>query len=77
MAPTRKRTTVTQSWDDIGSAAGDLWSCLDEGGSMLAEEARTKTGLPANVLYAAIGWLAREGKLTLDGGGKTLRISLT
>lgn len=61
---------------DIGSAAGDLWCCLSEGGPMLAESARKKSGLSANVFYAAVGWLAREGKLGIEGNGKDMTLAL-
>ena len=37
---------------------------------------KSSVDAPADVILAAVGWLAREGKLTFDVSGKMLKISL-
>jgi len=61
----------------IGEAAGALWSALEgkaEGLSLA--QLKTKTGLGAELLNQAVGWLAREDKIGFQGSGKTLKLIL-
>lgn len=48
----------------IGENAGILWRKLESKGSLNFEELATETGLDAAAVFAAIGWLAREGKIS-------------
>lgn len=61
---------------DIGSAAGEVWRFLASHGPTAADTARRKTGLGSNVFYAAVGWLAREDKLSIRTEGKTVILEL-
>lgn len=47
----------------IGEAAGKVWQALSKSPLGLAEVARA-TKLPADLTNQAIGWLAREGKIS-------------
>ena len=61
----------------IGEAAGLLWSALEgKAEGLNLTQLKTKTGLGAEILNQAVGWLAREDKIGLRGVGKTLRLTL-
>ncbi|HOX05476.1 MAG TPA: winged helix-turn-helix domain-containing protein [Planctomycetota bacterium] len=49
----------------IGEAAGVIWRALDLQGYLTAEELSLETGLAEDRLNQGIGWLAREGKLSV------------
>lgn len=53
--------------EKIGQAAGLIWNQLNVNGLMTFNELKYNTHLTDIVLYSAIGWLAREGKLMIDG----------
>jgi len=60
----------------IGTNAGKVWTVLDEAGRQNVKEVKKTTKLTDKDLYAAIGWLAREGKISLEEIEKELYISL-
>lgn len=63
----------------IGLWAGALWTALSEAEGTLEFKALKKaTKLKEKETYAAIGWLAREGKINVVASedGKTLDVSL-
>ena len=53
--------------DQIGVYAGQVWQVLNQavamGTKQLKKESKLKTD---KELFAAIGWLAREGKITIQ-----------
>lgn len=49
----------------IGSWAGLVWSALNESGKLTVKVLKKATKLKEKDLYAALGWLAREGKITI------------
>lgn len=49
----------------IGSWAGKVWTALDAVESMDLKQLRKVTKLKEKEVYAAIGWLGREGKLNI------------
>ncbi|NLX66033.1 MAG: winged helix-turn-helix domain-containing protein [Bacteroidales bacterium] len=63
--------------EQIGINAGKVWSVLDESGRQNVKEIKKATKLTDKNLYAALGWLAREGKVTLEVEGKELIASLS
>jgi hypothetical protein len=63
--------------EKIGINAGKLWIVLDESGRQNMKEIKKVTKLTDKDLYTAIGWLAREGKITLEEVEKELFISLS
>lgn len=63
--------------NEIGLAAGDVWQYLEWNGACTIEQIKKALPLKESVVFMAVGWLAREGKLSLDVEGKTLRISLS
>ena len=62
--------------EEIGLNAGKLWSVLDENGKQNIKDVKKNLKITNNNLYAALGWLARENKITLETEGKEIFISL-
>ncbi len=62
--------------ETIGVNAGKVWSVLDISGRQNVKDVKETTKLTYNNLYAAIGWLAREGKIALETEDKEIFISL-
>ncbi|HBG56806.1 winged helix-turn-helix domain-containing protein [Proteiniphilum sp. UBA1028] len=63
--------------EKIGINAGKVWTVLDEEGRQKVKDVKKTTKLTDKDLYAAIGWLGREGKITLEEIEKELYISLS
>jgi hypothetical protein len=76
-AAKRKPTkTAEASLKDIGSSAGKVWHYLNAKGPASADAIKRGTKLPNDVLFAALGWLAREGKVLIEVEGKKLQVAL-
>lgn len=51
----------------IGTNAGLVWNVLNEGGKMSVKAVKKATRIKAEKdMYAAFGWLAKEGKLSFE-----------
>ena len=61
---------------EIGIAAGDIWHYLDQNGSATLDELVKHIKKDRNLLLMSLGWLAREGHVTL-GGSPNFRATLT
>lgn len=65
--------------DTIGANAGAIWQVLNAAEAMGTKQIKKDTKLTDKELYAAIGWLAREGKIMIASNpddAKELIISL-
>jgi hypothetical protein len=63
--------------EQIGKNAGLVWNVLHEGGKQSAKEIKKATKIKAEKdVYAAFGWLAKEGKLAFDEIDGELFVSL-
>lgn len=62
--------------EKIGTNAGKIWTLLDETGTQNVKDLKKSSKLTDKDLYAALGWLAREGKVTLTEEEKELFVSL-
>ncbi len=51
----------------IGEKAGIVWFFLHENGPSPVKEISKQTGLSVEETWAALGWLAREGKVEIVG----------
>ena len=60
----------------FGINAGKVWTILDQQGKQNINELKKSTKLPDKLLYAALGWLTREGKITIAAEGKDIFVSL-
>ena len=61
--------------EKIGNNAGLVWNALF-GGALEVKALKKETKLTEKDLYAALGWLAREGKVQFTEEGKDLFVSL-
>lgn len=61
--------------DQIGMAAGAVWSYLSDNGETTVTALKKAIG-SADLVLAAIGWLAREEKLDFTVSGKTVKVAL-
>ncbi len=57
----------------FGTKAGDVWRTLHDAGSMSVDDIARKTKLPEPLIWAALGWLGREGKLRIVNIGRKRR----
>ncbi|MDD2511682.1 MAG: winged helix-turn-helix domain-containing protein [Proteiniphilum sp.] len=62
--------------EKIGINAGKVWTILDESGRQNVKEVKKAARLTDKDLYAALGWLGREGKIVIEEEGKELFVSL-
>jgi len=63
--------------ETIGNNAGLVWNALNESGKMSTKELKKATKIKAEKdLYAALGWLAKEGKLVFTEEGAELYVEL-
>ena len=52
--------------NNIGNNAGLVWNALNSNGKMTETKLKKETGLASAEFFAALGWLAREGKLNVE-----------
>lgn len=50
----------------IGENAGIVWRTLESKGSLSYEQLQAETELDLAAMFAAIGWLAREDKISFN-----------
>jgi hypothetical protein len=62
--------------ESIGDVAGQIWQLLDSQGAQSVPAIKKAVPAPDDVILAAIGWLAREDKLTFSKSARSLTISL-
>ncbi len=62
--------------EKIGMNAGKVWTVLDEFGRLNVKDLKKESKLTEKDLYAALGWLAREGKVNLEPKEKETFVSL-
>ena len=51
---------------EIGIAAGDIWHYLDQHGSATLDQLVKGIKKPKELILMSLGWLAREGHVTLS-----------
>ncbi|NDV68159.1 winged helix-turn-helix domain-containing protein [Dysgonomonas sp. 25] len=52
--------------EKIGTNAGAIWAYLDANGKKGLKEIKKACKLTEKDMYAALGWLAREGKIAFN-----------
>ena len=52
--------------NNIGNNAGLVWNALNSNGKMTETKLKKEPGLASAEFFAALGWLAREGKLNVE-----------
>jgi hypothetical protein len=61
---------------EIGHVAGKVWAALEKNGGQTLAEIKKSVDAPADLVAAAVGWLAREDKLEFRTSGTTVKIGL-
>jgi len=61
---------------EIGETAGVVWRTLDTAGPMSLAKLVKATGQPRDTVMQALGWLAREDKITIEEDGRARIVSL-
>lgn len=69
-------TTTELFATEVGQIAGDIWQLLDNKGSLPIAQLVKKIDAPRDQIMQSIGWLAREGKLTVREEGRRKIVSL-
>lgn len=52
--------------EQIGTNAGAIWQALSQAQAMGMKQLKKETKLKEKEAFAALGWLAREGKVLID-----------
>jgi len=60
----------------IGTNAGNIWKLLDESKELSTKQIKVKLNITEKDLYLALGWLARETKLSFFENGKEMMVAL-
>lgn len=63
--------------ENIGIDAGKVWTRLEEKGRMNVRDLRRDIKLTERDTFAALGWLAKEGKITLEKDGRDFYVELS
>jgi hypothetical protein len=72
MATESSTTCVAQ----IGETAGVVWKTLSDNGPMTMAKLVKAVGGPRDLVMQAVGWLAREDKVTIEEEHRSRVISL-
>ncbi|HER00567.1 MAG TPA: hypothetical protein ENO22_14615 [candidate division Zixibacteria bacterium] len=62
-------------YNNIGETAGKIWHELEKGESTPRKLA-TATKSKSDHVYMALGWLAREGKVSISPTKSTFKVSI-
>lgn len=62
--------------ENFGTWAGLIWNELNANGTQTVAKIKKATELKDKEVFAALGWLAREGKVNLTEEGKNLVVTL-
>ena len=62
--------------EKIGNAAGEIWRFLDANGPISVSKLAKEVSVDEKSMQRAIGWLAQEGKISIDIVNRAETISL-
>jgi hypothetical protein len=62
--------------NNIGETAGLIYRALEFGGKLTIAKIKKEVEADSFIFYAAIGWLAREGKIEISKSGRSIVLSL-
>ena len=69
--------TATESCTvQIGETAGAVWKVLSERGPLSTARLVKEIDAPRDVVMQALGWLAREDKVSIEDGSRAKLVSL-
>lgn len=75
-ANSKPRRQGLSSCDQIGEIAGEVWNVLSEKNEQSMTAIKNSIDAPADLVAAAVGWLAREDKLDFKATGRSVKVSL-
>jgi hypothetical protein len=75
-ADSKPRRQRVLSNDQIGDVAGEVWELLSGKNEQTLAAIKKSVDAPADVVVAAVGWLAREDKLDFRVSGRSVKVSL-
>lgn len=61
---------------EIGLIAGDIWHLLEKRGRSKLEDIVSGIGKPRDHVLMSVGWLAREGHVSLTPDGRSFYVQL-
>jgi hypothetical protein len=73
LAPPQRTLTGVER---IGDVAGKVWRCLSSTESKSYAQLAKEIDAPRDQVMQAVGWLAREGKLSINENGRSRSVSL-
>ena len=63
--------------ETIGTTAGIVWNALNANNGLTVKELKKATKIKQDkVLFSALGWLAREGKVVLEDVEDDVKVTL-
>ena len=68
---------MAELWGDIGSAAGKVYTGIVGQAPVGIIDVKRKTKLSDEMLYMALGWLAREGKAQITSDKDVLKVKVS
>ncbi|MEI8208779.1 MAG: winged helix-turn-helix domain-containing protein [Methylococcales bacterium] len=60
----------------VGTTAGEIWNFLDKNGSISVAKLIKEIDIDEKTVQRGIGWLAQEGKISIDIVNRAETISL-
>ncbi len=69
--------SVLTGVERIGEVAGQVWNYLNTTDSASFTQLTKEVDAPRDLVMQAVGWLAREGKLSIKEDGRSRTISLS
>lgn len=70
-------TASTQEFmDQIGFSAGEVYQYLNSNGTSTVSKIKKDLDLKGNFAEMAIGWLARENKVSMSKKGSSVNVTL-
>jgi len=75
-APVEATKPVEAMPEQVGSAAGSIWHYLAENGATSVAKLVNELSEEEKIIQRSIGWLAQEGKITLDVVNRVETLSL-
>lgn len=69
-------TSDTCCVQQIGETAGDIWKALSLKGPLSLAKLAKEVDAPRDLVMQGVGWLAREGKITVEEEARTRVVAL-
>jgi winged helix-turn-helix protein DUF2582 len=60
----------------ISEGAGEVWRYLNANGATAPAALKKELKLSTEAFYGALGWLAREDKISVNGAGRRATVAL-